>query len=172
MSRKLSTSGSMKTTGFLMGALISFLTIVFFSSAALSQSLPPFKMYRSDKTIFSAAELPKTKPTILIYFDPDCDHCQKLMKELFQKIEAFKKAEIIMVTFKPVEEIAAFEKLHNTQKYSNIVVGTEGVGFQLRNYYGLVTMPFTALYDKKGNLNYSYRKETLVDDLINRLKNL
>jgi len=35
-----------------------------------------------------------------------------------------------------------------------------------------VTMPFTALYDKKGNLNYSYRKETSVDDLIKRLKSL
>jgi thioredoxin-related protein len=172
MSGKLLTTGSMKTTRVLMRGVIYFLTIVFFSSTAISQSLPPFKMYRSDKTIFSAAELTKTRPTILIYFDPDCDHCQKLMKELFQKIEAFKKAEIIMVTFKPVEEIAAFEKLHNTQKYSNIVVGTEGVGFQLRNYYGLTTMPFTALYDKKGNLNYSYRKETPVDDLINRLKNL
>ena len=129
-------------------------------------------MYRSDKTIFNAAELPKTKPVILIYFDPDCEHCQKLMKELFEKIDAFKKAEIIMVTFKPIEEVAGFEKLHSTQKYSNIIVGTEGVGFYLRNYYGLETMPFTALYDKKGNLNYSYRKETPVDDLINRLKKL
>ena len=73
--------------------------------------------------------LPKTKPLVLIYFDPDCDHCQKLMKEFFQKIDAFKKAEIIMVTFKPVEEVAAFEKQHNTQKYPNIIVGTEGIGF-------------------------------------------
>src|SRR5262245_24366839 len=112
MSGKHLTIRSIKTTRFLMSSLISFLTILFFSSMALSQSLPPFKMYRSDKTIFSAAELPKTKPTILIYFDPDCDHCQKLMKELFQKIDAFKKAEIIMVTFKPVEEVAEFEKLH------------------------------------------------------------
>jgi thiol-disulfide isomerase/thioredoxin len=157
---------------FLVTRAICFLMILFFSETAFSQTLPPFKMYRSDKTIFSAAELPKTKPVILIYFDPDCEHCQKLMKELFQKIEAFKKAEIIMVTFKPVEELTAFEKLHNTQKYPNIIVGTEGVGFYLRNYYGLVTMPFTALYDKQGNLNYSYRKETPVDDLINRLKTL
>jgi thioredoxin-related protein len=129
-------------------------------------------MYRSDKTIFNAAELAKTKPVVLIYFDPDCDHCQKLMKELFQKIDAFKKAKIIMVTFKPVEEVAAFEKQNNTQRHSNIVVGTEGTGFYLRNYYGLVTMPFTALYDKNGSLNYSYRKETSVDDLINRLNKL
>ena len=163
----------MKTTkSFLLGVLICFLGVVLTSSEAISQNLPPFKMYRSDKTIFSVAELPKTKPIVLIYFDPDCEHCQKLMKELFQKIDAFKKAEIIMVTFKSMEEVAAFEKQNNTPKHSNIVVGTEGTGFYLRNYYGLVTMPFTALYDKNGNLKYSYRKETLVDDLINRLKNL
>ena len=163
----------MKTTKkILMGGVICFLVIVFLSTSVFSQSLPPFKMYRSDKSIFNAAGFAKTKPVILIYFDPDCEHCQKLMKELFQKIDAFKKAEIIMVTFKPVEEVAGFEKLHNTQKYPNIIVGTEGVGFYLRNYYGLVTMPFTALYNKEGNLNYSYRKETQVDDLINRLKKL
>ena len=163
----------MKTTKtFLMSKMICLAVILFFSTAVFSQSLPPFKMYRSDKTIFNAAELSKTKPVILIYFDPDCEHCQKLMKELFQKIDAFKKAEIIMVTFKSIDEVAAFEKLHNTQKYPNIIVGTEGVGFHLRNYYGLTTMPFTALYDKQGNLNYSYRKETMVDDLVNRLKNL
>jgi len=162
----------MKMMTFFTRGLICLSAMAFFSLAAFSQSLPPFKMYRSDKTIFNAAELPKTKPVVLIYFDPDCDHCQKLMKELFLKIDAFKKAEIIMVTFKPVEEVAAFEKQHNTQKYPNIIVGTEGIGFYLRNYYGLMTMPFTALYDKKGNLNYSYRKETFVDDLINRLKNL
>src|SRR4029079_2171874 len=139
---------------------------------ASSQNLPSFKMYRSDRTIFSAAGLPRTKPFILIYFDPDCDHCQKLMKELFQKIDAFKSAEIIMVTFKPIEEVVAFEKQNNTQKHPNIVVGTEGTGFYVRNYYGLVTMPFTALYDKNGILKYSYRKETVVDDLIKRLKSL
>lgn len=160
------------TRTLLMNRMMCFSVSLFLSASVFSQSLPPFKMYRSDKTIFNAAELPKTKPVILIYFDPDCEHCQKLMKELFQKIDAFKKAEIIMVTFKSIEEVAGFEKLHSTQKYKNIIVGTEGVGFYLRNYYGLVTMPFTALYDKEGNLNYSYRKETPVDDLINRLKKL
>jgi thioredoxin-related protein len=137
------------TKVLLTRALICFLMVVVFSRVASSQSLPPFKMYRSDKTIFNAAEVAKTKPLILIYFDPDCEHCQKLMKELFQKIDAFKSAEIIMVTFKPIEEVAVFEKQNNTQKHSNIVVGTEGMGFYVRNYYGLVTMPFTALYDKK-----------------------
>src|SRR5689334_21307901 len=107
MSEKSLTGRGMKPAKFLIAILISFLSMVFFSPAAFSQNLPPFKMYRSDKTVFNAAELPKTKPVVLIYFDPDCDHCQKLMKELFQKIDAFKKAQIIMITFKSVEELPA-----------------------------------------------------------------
>ena len=77
-----------------------------------------------------------------------------------------------MVTFKTTNDIAAFEKKYSTKKYSNIMVGTEGTSFYLRMYYGLMTMPFTALYDKNRNLNYSYRKETPVDDLVKRLKDL
>src|SRR5215475_7664354 len=90
------------------------LSLVTFSQA----SLPPFKMYRSNNSIFSATELPKNKPVIVIYFDPDCDHCQKLMKDVFKKINNLKKAEIVMVTFKPVEEVAAFEKKYKTHDYS------------------------------------------------------
>lgn len=156
-----------KTRVFLIG-----LIVLFFSVKVFSQTIPPFKLYRSDKTIFNAVDLPKTKPLVLIYFDPDCEHCQKLMTELFKKIDKFKKTQIVMVTYKPVEELAPFEKKYGTKKYSNITVGTEGLSFRLRNYYELVTMPFTALYDKQGNLNYSYRKETSVDDLVSRLKKI
>jgi len=94
------------------------------------------------------------------------------MIELFKKINSFRKAQMVLVTFKPVAEVTAFEKKYDTHKYANVKVGTEGTVFYLKNYYKLIKMPFTALYDKKGNYNYSYRDETQVDDLINRLKRL
>ena len=143
---------------------------IMISAQMNSQSVPPFKMTLSNSNIFNAADLPKGKPLVLIYFDPDCDHCQKLMTELFKKIKSFKKAEMVLITFKPVTEVAAFEKKYTTGKYPNMKVGTEGTLFYLKNYYKLVKMPFTALYDSKGNYSYSYRDETPVDDLINRLK--
>ena len=154
-------------------SIIFFLLFIsLFTLKGASQPVPPFEMLLSGNTVFKAADLPKGKPLILIYFDPDCDHCQKLMSELFKKINDFKKTEMVLVTFKPIDEVAAFEKQYNTQKYSNMKVGTEGTSFYLRNYFKLMTMPFTALYDKGGNLNFSYRKETPVDDLISRLKSL
>jgi thioredoxin-related protein len=153
--------------------LFCFSVACLVSSTTFSQrSLPPFKMYLSNNSIFSATELPKNKPVIVIYFDPDCDHCQKLMNDVFKKINSFKKTEIVMVTFKPVEEVAAFEKKYKTHSYSNINVGTEGTSYQLRNYYKLTNMPFTALYDKEQKFNYSYGQDISVDELIKRLKSL
>lgn len=143
-----------------------------FSLRVSSQTIPSFKITLSNNKIFNAADLQKDKPLVLIYFDPDCDHCQKLMTELFKKIKSFEKAQIMFVTFKPLAEVIAFEKKYHTRQYTNMKVGTEGTLFYLRNYYKLIKMPFTALYDKKGNYNYSYRDETPVDDLITRLKNL
>jgi hypothetical protein len=146
--------------------------VLFFPLRMSSQTIPPFKMTLSNNKIFNASDLPKSKPVVLIYFDPDCDHCQKLMTELFEKINSFTKAEMVLITFKPVTEVVTFEKKYRTSKYANMRVGTEGTLFYLKNYYKLVKMPFTALYDEKGNYIYSYRDETVVDDLINRLKNL
>ena len=149
-----------------------FAFILFFPSRMNSQTIPPFKMTLSNNKIFNATDLPKGKPLVLIYFDPDCDHCQKLMTELFKKMNSFKKVEMVLITFKPVTEVVAFEKKYTTSKYANMRVGTEGTLFFLRNYYKLVKMPFTALYDGKGNYIYSYRDETSVDDLIKRLQGL
>jgi hypothetical protein len=159
-------------SAFFFGRLVCFSVVVLLVGEVASQPIPQFKMYLSDKTIFSAAELPKAKPVILIYFDPDCDHCQILMKEVFKRINQFKSAEIVMVTFKSITELAAFEIKYNTHNYTNIKVGTEGNLFYLRNYYQLIKMPFTALYDKNKNLSYYYRQDTSVDDLLRRLKNL
>ena len=157
---------------FAVSIFYCFAFILFFPSRMHSQTIPPFKMTLSNNKIFNVADLSKNKPLVLIYFDPDCDHCQKLMTELFKKINSFKKAEMVLITFKPVTEVAAFEKKYTTSKYANMRVGTEGTLFYLRNYYKLVKMPFTALYDSKGNYSYSYRDETPVDDLIKRLKGL
>jgi thiol-disulfide isomerase/thioredoxin len=157
---------------FAASILCCFTSVMLLSSTVSSQSIPPFKMTLSNNKTFNAADLQKGKPLVLIYFDPDCDHCQKLMTELFKKINSFKKAQMVLVTFKPVKEIIAFEKKYRTRKYANMKVGTEGTVFFLKNYYKLIKMPFTALYDKKGNYNYSYRDETPLDDLIKRLNNL
>jgi hypothetical protein len=66
----------------------------------------------------------------------------------------------------------AFERLYQTYKYENMKVGTEGNTYFLRRFLKIDSTPFTALYNKEGQLVYSYKKETPVNDLINRVKQL
>lgn len=141
-------------------------------AAAQSGALPPFKMLRTDGRYFTAGDLPKGRPVVLIYFAPDCEHCRQLLDAVFKKIDAFQKAELVLVTFKPVRELALFERAYQTEKYTNVKTGTEGNTFYLRNFYKMQNTPFTALYDKGGKLVQAYRKEPPVAELIRRLNGL
>lgn len=143
---------------------------MFSSSGAISQTIPSFQMQLTNGNSFTSKNLLPAKPLVLIYFAPDCDHCQVLMDALFKKISDFKNSQIIMVTFKPLNELVDFEKHYQTTKYQNIKVGTEKPIFYFKNYFQLMNTPFTALYDKKGKLVASYKKETPVDELIKQLK--
>jgi thiol-disulfide isomerase/thioredoxin len=142
------------------------------SDAKPGSPIPAFKMLRTNNTYYSEKEIPKNKPFVLIYFAPDCDHCLKLMDDLFKRIHELDKATVVLVTFKPVNDLPAFEKKYQVAKYPNIKVGTEGTAYVLRNYYHLDTTPFTAMYDKRGKLTFSYKNEPPVNEFFAHLKKL
>jgi thiol-disulfide isomerase/thioredoxin len=129
-------------------------------------------MQLSNGRYFSAADIPKGKPVLLIYFAPDCDHCHTLMNAFFPKATAFLRAQVVMVTHRPLAEVADFEKKFRTARFANIKVGTEGTTNFLRLFYKLQNTPFVALYDQEGKLVSSYRKDPAVDVLLQQLKQL
>lgn len=141
-------------------------------SIAQGATMPAFKMMLTNGKSFSSTQLSSQKPTIIIYFAPDCEHCQILMNEVFKKINDFKTSQIVMVTFEPLKELIAFQRLHQTFKYPNIKVGSELPVFFFKNYYNLQHTPFTALFDKNKKLVVSYKDQTPVTDLIKKLKAL
>lgn len=135
-------------------------------------SMPPFRMLQVTGAFYSASDLPLNKPVVIIYFAPDCEHCQVLMDALFKNIRAFNHTQVVMVTFVRLNEVALFEKRYQTAKYPNIKVGTEGNTFLLRQYYHLVNTPFTALYNSNRKLVCTYATQTPVDDLVKQVKKL
>ena len=155
-----------------MMVAITLLAAVGTNVIAQAGKLPPFRMMQANGKIFKAEELPMGKPIIIIYFSPECDHCDRLMKELVKQKEELKKASIAMITYLPVEKVLEFEKSYSLKNYSNIYAGTEGNSFFLRNYYKLTEMPFAALYSKNGDLIKFYNKEVDIKDLSTRLNKL
>ncbi|MGN6530500.1 MAG: TlpA family protein disulfide reductase [Ginsengibacter sp.] len=149
-----------------------FVVAFILPNSGTAQTLPAFKMKLSTGKIFSSSEVSNKKPLIIIYFAPDCEHCQILMTGLFKRVNEFKDAEILMATFESDAAVAGFVKQYQTAKYSNIKVGTEIPVFFFRMYYQLEHTPFTALFDKNHQLIVSYKDYTPLDDLIKKLKML
>ena len=136
-------------------------------------AVPPFKMLQTNGRYFSANELDRTKPVVLIYFAPDCDHCQVLLQGVFKNLDAFKKAQLVLVTFKPLSELALFDRQYNIASHANVKTGTEGTTFFLRSFYKLTNTPFTAIYDASGKLVCSFKStSTPVGEILNCLKQL
>jgi thiol-disulfide isomerase/thioredoxin len=114
--------------------------------------VPPLNLYKvPDSTLFTKADLKKKKPTLLIIFSPDCDHCLEETKELTANIKSFKKIQIVMASWLPYAQIKKFYNDFNLFNYPNITVGWDK-SFMLPPYYKLEKLPFMALYDKKGAL--------------------
>lgn len=161
-----------KRTLYLIGILLWLAVPAVAQTAKNATSIPPFKMLQTNGKFFTAGELDKTKPVVLIYFAPDCTHCQVLMSGLFKNLNAFKKAQVVLVTFKPVSELALFEREFNTASYPNIKTGTEGSTYFLRYYYNLSQTPFTAVFNK-GALVCSFRDiNTPIDKIVNCVQHL
>src|SRR4051812_3473123 len=50
-------------------------------------SIPPFSIQMPDSSWFSKVKLKPNKPTLILYFSPDCGHCQLETEEVLSKMK-------------------------------------------------------------------------------------
>src|SRR5579863_2480246 len=156
---------------YAMVGIISWFVLVPWQQSR-AQTIPTFSMQCTNGHLFTAQDVSKTKPLLIIYFAPDCEHCQKVIHEVLTRINDFRKAQILLVSFEPISMVVTFEKDYHLGQYPNIICGTETPTFFFKDLFHLNKTPFTALYDKKGSLNISYQNETPVNDLVKHLAKL
>ena len=142
------------------GLGFALLLIVF--TTGLAQGIPatiaPFEITLANGKVFTATQLIKNKPTVLIYFDPDCEHCVLFTKELLKRSTSIKDKQVVMVTYQPMGMVQSFNKNFGLSSYPNIKMGTELETFVVRKYYGVTTFPFVALYKANGKAAGIYNK--------------
>lgn len=132
--------------------------------------LPDFKILLPDSISFFYKENldRKKKYTLLMSFSPECDHCKQQTLEILTRIDAFKNAQIVMTTTLPFEQMKLFYTEFKIGAYKNIVLGRDLLFFFPR-YYKNNSLPFLALYNKKGELMSVYDGGVRIETIINQL---
>lgn len=117
-------------------------------------TLPAFKILEMDSTtIFNTYNIPKGKPTVLMLFSPDCDHCQHLTEKLTKGMDSLKDIQFYMVT--PVSSMTELREFYNKNHladYKNIAVVGRDYQFFFFSFYGARFVPYLAIYDKHKKL--------------------
>lgn len=128
-------------------------------------TVPPVVLLKSDNGLITKDKLKKNQPVIIMYFSPECPHCQHQLEDMLQRMKDLKNIQIIMATHQPMEELVAFEHKYKLNKYSNIQAGRDTKYF-LQPFYRIHNFPYLALYDKRGKLIKTFEGNVTVDKLI------
>ena len=134
-------------------------------------TLPSFKMLLTDSTTwFNSDELPKDKPVVIVYFNPECGHCQLTAHEFMEKADAFKDAFFVWITYRAtMDEIKRFGTDAKMMDAANIKLGKE-MAYTIVPYFGVQYTPYVAVYNKTGKLVKTFDGGTDPDTVLNLLK--
>lgn len=134
------------------------------------QSLPAFKMMAApDSTAYSSEQLKKNKPVIIMFFNPDCDHCQRETKELLAYKEELKDIQIVMVSSLSFAQIKDFYKDYNIASMPGINMGQD-INYALRLKFRPTNFPGIYVYDASHKLVKVYAGNVAVPTILDALK--
>jgi thiol-disulfide isomerase/thioredoxin len=109
-----------------------------------------------DSGKFTQQDLVKVKPTLIIFFSPDCEHCQKETQQLTANMGLLKGAKILMVSAMEHSFNKKFYTDYTIAKYPNIILGREPT-MQMGTYFKVHTLPTAFLYTTKGEFVQAFK---------------
>ena len=128
--------------------------------------LPVFSLLLTDSTTnFTNLNIEKGKPTVIVYFSPDCSHCQADAKNISEKLDSLKHINFIWCSSHDVDKIKAFAVKYNMADLPNMVFGKDEK-WAIPSVFKVTFTPYFAIYGKDGLFFKEFRNGLLPKDII------
>lgn len=130
-------------------------------------TIPPYELLGIDSVVHTKAELSK-KPLLLMYFSPSCDHCIQQIGAMTSYWKELADYQIVLATYEPMEDLKAFITRFFLDKQPNLVSGRD-TKFMLPVFFAMKSLPYMAIYDKKGALITTFEGTTKMEKVLEAL---
>lgn len=134
-----------------------------------TKAIPEFKILQTDSSWFTKDQIPKNKAVVMIYFSPDCGHCQITSQQIVSDMDNLKNIFFIFASYHAVDAIKSFAHTYKLDQYSNVRLGRDPAYF-IPSFYVVKSTPFMAVYGKNGKLLQAYDKGTDPETILQLLK--
>ncbi|GAO42928.1 TlpA family protein disulfide reductase [Flavihumibacter petaseus] len=132
-------------------------------------TVPPFELLGLDGKKINRDNLANRSGTLIMFFSPDCHHCQQQVDWLKEQLPAFEKYNLVLATYQPIEELQAFYDKYQMSAWKNLYIGRDEKFF-MPPYFRIGNLPFLALYDRKGKLLTSFEGTTEIKKVLDGFK--
>ncbi|HTN46757.1 MAG TPA: thioredoxin fold domain-containing protein [Flavipsychrobacter sp.] len=113
-----------------------------------NRELPSFNLLSLDSTEFNTSHIKEGRKIMMVYFSPNCDHCEQLTTELIQHQDKWTDVEIYMITPLPLlSTLREFDSKYHVSQQKQMHLYQEPAHLFL-DYYGVRSFPYIALYDE------------------------
>ena len=104
-----------------------------------------------------------------MFFSPECEHCQKELKELMVNKRQFKNIPILMLSPANYGEIKKFYKDFSVYKMPNITVAHDD-NLTLSKLFQLRTFPTMFVYNRMGKLVKTFVSNVSIPEVLQAVK--
>lgn len=128
--------------------------------------LPLFAFRKSGgEGAFTKADVVPDKHILIAYFNPSCDHCQYMGREIGKRKSAFRDYQLLFVTLADDTAVARFRVNYALTGDSNLVF-LQDTKMEFENIFGASSVPSFFVYDRDHKLVSRVLGAANVDRLI------
>ncbi len=135
-------------------------------SAIAVNDLPTMAITKTDGSGLNIKGV--TGKTVLVLFQPDCDHCQREAVQIKNHLESFQDYTLYFISSDALDRIGSFAKEYELAGFDNIHFGQTDTQNILNNF-GPIDAPSLYIYNAEGRLVKKFNGETEITLILNSL---
>jgi peroxiredoxin len=133
------------------------------------KTIPEFSYKTTAGKTFTEKDLKENIPTVFLYFNSECEHCQSEATQIQENIEKFADIQLVFISFEGPEKIMDFAKKYKIDNYDTVTfLCDKQVSFATT--FDVKSIPTVVIYDKNKKLLEKIKGEIKVDNILKKIK--
>jgi peroxiredoxin len=132
------------------------------------KTIPAFSYKTIEGKAFSNQDLKEKIPTVFLYFNSECEHCQSEAEQIRDNVEKFANVQLVFISFEEPKKIMAFATKYKLIGYDKITFLCDSkVSFSTT--FDVNSLPALVIYDKNKKLMSKIKGEIKVEVILKKL---
>ncbi len=133
------------------------------------QTLAAFSFQNLAGQAFELNDMAAGQPTLVIYFNPDCEHCQYEARAIRDSLHRFEQTNVLLISDEPSARLQEFGAEYDLLGYPNVHILHDANG-DFRRLFGTSSVPSIFIYNRERELVKHFKGETKIEAILKYLQ--